>query len=68
MEQFTHEELRWIVNAVGAAAKRMEEAEQNTELSDLERSLAHLRKEQLDNAWRKLNRAFAQEHKRIAIK
>ena len=67
MEKITHEELRWIVNAVGTAAKQMEEAEQNAELSGLERSLAHLRKEQLDAAWHKLNRAFAQDHKRIAI-
>ena len=66
MEKLTHEELRWTLNAVTEAVERCAEEEKTGE-SNLERSLAHLRKEQLQKIQNTLSNAFEHKDKRIYI-
>lgn len=66
MEKLTLTELGWVCCAINSEVCRLERAEKELP-SNLERSFAHLRKEGLESVWDRLNRAYRNFDKRIAL-
>ena len=66
MEKLTLTELGWVCCAINSEVCRLERAEKELP-SNLERSFAHLRKEGLESVWDRLDRAYRNFDKRIAL-
>ena len=67
MQKLTQTELGWVCCAIDAEINRYAKIATNKDESNADRAFANLRKEGLESVWKRLDRAYRDDNRRIEV-